>query len=102
MAKKDFKGDNPALAFITIPEEEPTAPAPTGTAPELPASDQSGKPPKGYKVNPLYVETKSRRVQLLMQPSIVDAAKKYATAQGLSMNELVALALKEYLEKHGK
>lgn len=100
MAKKDFKGDNPALAFITIPEEEPTAP--TGTAPELPASDQAGKPPKGYKVNPLYVETKSRRVQLLMQPSIVDAAKQYATAQGLSMNELVALALKEYLEKHGK
>ena len=36
MAKKDFKGDNPALAFITVPEEEPTAPAPTGTAPELP------------------------------------------------------------------
>lgn len=95
MAKKDFKGDNPALAFITIPEEEPTAP-------ELPATDQTGKPPKGYKVNPLYVETKSRRVQLLMQPSIVDAAKKYATDQGLSMNELVALALKEYLEKHGK
>lgn len=102
MAKKDFKGDNPALAFITVPEEEPTTLAPTETAPELPVSDQTGKPPKGYKLDPRYIETKSRRVQLLMQPSIVDAAKKYATAQGLSMNELVALALKEYLEKHGK
>lgn len=101
-AKKDFKGDNPALAFITIPEEAPTAPAPTETTPELPAAEQAGKPPKGYKVNPLYVETKSRRVQLLMQPSIADAAKDYAAAQGLSMNELVALALKEYLEKHSK
>lgn len=88
MAKKDFKKDNPALAFITIPEEEPTAP-------ELPE-----KPPKGYKLDPRYIETKSKRVQLLMQPSIVDAAKQYATAQGLSMNELVALALKEYLAKH--
>lgn len=102
MAKKDFKGDNPALAFITVPEEEPTAPAPTGTAPTLPTVEQAGKPPKGYKLDPRYIETKSKRVQLLMQPSIADAAKKYATAQGLSMNELVALALKEYLEKHGK
>lgn len=99
MPKKDFKGDNPALAFITVPEEEPTATAPTGAAPELPTT---GKPPKGYKVNPLYVETKSRRVQLLMQPSIADRAKSYAAAQGLSMNELVTIALKEYLEKHGK
>ena len=95
MAKKDFKRDNPALAFITVPEEEPTAP-------ELPTVEQVGKPPKGYKVNPIYVETKSKRVQLLMQPSVVDAAKKYAAAQGLSMNELVAIALKEYLEEHGE
>ena len=47
MPKKSFK-DNPALQFISTTEEQPTA-------------ESTGKPPKGYKVNPLYVETKSRR-----------------------------------------
>lgn len=93
MSKKDFKGDNPALTFITVPEDtEETTPAP-----ELPE-----KPPKGYKFDPRYIETKSKRVQLLMQPSIVAAAKECAAAQGLSMNELVALAIKEYLAKYSK
>lgn len=96
-SKKDFKGDNPALTFITVPEEQQEDTAETTSTPELPE-----KPPKGYKLDPRYIETKSKRVQLLMQPSIVATAKKYATTQGLSMNELVALALKEYLANHDK
>lgn len=96
-SKKDFKGDNPALTFITVPEEQQEDTAETTSTPELPE-----KPPKGYKLDPRYIETKSKRVQLLMQPSIVAAAKECAAAQGLSMNELVALAIKEYLAKYSK
>ena len=49
----------------------------------------SQKPPKGYKLNPLYVETKSRRLQLVLQPSLYDKVKAGAAAAGLSVNEYV-------------
>lgn len=97
-SKKDFKGNNPALEFITVPEEEQQE----DTRGAAPAPELPEKPPKGYKLDPRFIETKSKRVQLLMQPSIVTAAKEYAATQGLSMNELVALALKEYLAKYSK
>ena len=73
MPKKSFK-DNPALQFISTTEEQPT----TGS---------TGKPPKGYKVNPLYVETKSRRLQLILQPSLYARVKAQAKAEGISVNE---------------
>lgn len=97
MAKKDFKGDNPALAFITMPDDQPAKEKKTTQK-----SASGGKPPKGYKPDPAYIETKSRRVQLLMQPSIADAARQYAADKGISMNELAAIALKEYLDKYSK
>lgn len=45
--------------------------------------------PEGFKANPLFVETKSRRMQLLVQPSLYEAIKARATAEGQSVNELV-------------
>ena len=95
MAKKDFKSDNPALAFITMSEEQETI---TSTD----TSEFPKKTPEGYKFNPLYIEKKSKRVQLLMQPSIAESAKKLAQVEGLSMNELVSLALQEYIKNHKK
>lgn len=41
--------------------------------------------PKGYKV--AYVEVKSKRVQLVFQPSIYNRAKTKAAELGLSLNE---------------
>ena len=73
MAKKSFK-DNPALQFISTAEEEKEAPI-------------RAKAPAGYKLNPLYVETKSRRLQLVLQPSLYDRVKARAKASGLSVNE---------------
>lgn len=81
MAKKSFK-DNPALQFISTAEEE-TQQAERGTP--RPAE----KPPEGYKLNPLYVETKSRRLQLVLQPSLYERVKAGAKAAGLSVNEYV-------------
>lgn len=80
--KKSFK-DNPALQFIS-------AAADLGPeASEQPAPISAEKPPAGYKVNPLYVETKTRRLQLVLQPSLFERVKAQAKASGLSVNEYV-------------
>lgn len=92
MPKKTFLDDlNPALQFISsaqqIPEEAQAAPA--ASLPE--------KVPDGYYLK--YVEKKSRRIQLLLQPSIADAGKIYAQEHGISFNELVSQALQAYLKE---
>lgn len=95
MARKDFKKNNPAEAFITMPEEpikEEASPQPTADR----------KPPEGYKLNPMYIEIKSKRVQLLLQPSVVEALKDLAKEKGQSMNETASEAIKAYLEREGK
>lgn len=45
------------------------------------------KVPVGYK--PTYVEVKSKRVQLVFQPSIYKKAKTRATEKNLSLNEYI-------------
>lgn len=83
--KKSFIGENPALQFISTAETETQPPEEkTITMPQ-----PTEKPPEGYKLNPLYVETKSRRLQLVLQPSLYDRVKAGAAAAGLSVNEYV-------------
>lgn len=95
MAKKSFNTINPAERFISIPEaEEPTPQRAIPAAPQGP-----NKPPKGYKVNPEYIETKSRRVQLLIQPSVYEAIKEKAQAQGQSVNNLINDILSDYVKE---
>jgi len=45
-------------------------------------------------------ETKSRRVQLLMQPSLHERLKAAATAQGTSFNDYVHKVLEKSLENN--
>ena len=99
--KKSFKADlNPAMQFITPPTteqgESPFAnvkPKPGIGFPPMPLQQTQattqGKPPAGFKNNPLYIETKSRRLQLLVQPSLHTKLKDRATKEGKSINELV-------------
>ena len=94
MSKKGFTRNNPALAFISSSEPEQEAPQ-TATS----ASDEV---PEGYKLNPLYVEVKSKRVQLLVQPSTLEAIKSIAKEKGISVNEAVNNAMKDYIKKEGK
>lgn len=82
MAKKTFK-DNPALRFISTAEETEER---EQTAEAVPVPVPSKAPP-GYKPNPLYVEIKSRRLQLVLKPSLYDRVKAGAKASGLSVNE---------------
>lgn len=92
MPKKDFK-NNPALSFIsqeTIDKVDQT--------PEEATSLQAKKStpvPKGYKLNPQYIETKSKRVQALIQPSVYKEAKKVSKKLGISMNDFINRAMKE-------
>ena len=72
--KKSFKDmDNPALQFISsAQQDEPTPAAPAAR----PQPTQTA-------------EVKSRRVQLVFQPSLYKRVKKAAKAAGLSVNEYV-------------
>ena len=104
MAKKSFK-DNPALQFISsAPERE--GEEVTVQVTELEQQPQkltvtpkrvapTGKAPEGYKLNPMYVETKSKRLQLVIQPSLLARVKKQAGKQGLSVNEYIHRTLDE-------
>lgn len=83
MTKKSFK-DNPTLQFISTPEEQQEAITPKKVNPS-----QVEPPPEGYKINPLYVETKKRRLQLVLRPSLYDKIKSGASKQGISVNEYV-------------
>jgi len=84
-SKKDFKS-NPALQFISTSAEEPVQTQPI---------------PTGYKINPAYIETKSKRVQVLVQPSVHDAVARIAKKKGISKNEAINEALKQYTEREG-
>lgn len=64
----------------------------------VPAISESETVPSGYKSNSKYIETKNKRVQLLVQPSVVDALKASAKASGVSLNELANRTFKESLE----
>ena len=101
--KKSFTAQqNPALAFISAQEPESGAEdkkrlqietRPLYQRKEAEASSaahvKTTDAPEGFKANPLFVETKSRRMQLLVQPSLYEAIKARATAEGQSVNELV-------------
>ncbi len=90
--KKTFKKDNPALSFMTpVEEEEATV--------DVVKPVKRSEAPEGYKVKPEFIETKSKRVQLLLQPSTVEAIKSLASKKGLSMNEAINEAIQEYLHK---
>lgn len=87
--RKSFK-DNPALQFISTPPVEEVQPSPA------PAEQNTAVP---TKPNPLYIETRSKRLNLLIQPSLHTKLKNMAKAQDVSINELIHKALEEYADR---
>lgn len=83
MTKKKFDLGNPALHFIGVPKEE------NGREEGESATPSKAAAPEGYKVNPLYIEKKNRRLQLLLQPSLYDKLKERAGKEESSINELI-------------
>jgi len=86
MASKTF-AQNPAMRFVE--------PAPLIET-NLPESNDD-KPP-GYKLNPKYIENKTRRLQLLVRPSLYERIEAQATANGKSVNEYVHSVLEAVLQ----
>lgn len=85
MTKKTKEFKHPAQAFMTTGENL--------TKPNIePAQGVPMKP------NPLYVETKSRRLQLLIKPSLHAKLRTRATAQDMSLNELIHSILEQYAD----
>ena len=106
--KKDFKAaagaeavaKNPAIQFLDTEEDvTETGTATTTTAPanKKAASRGSVKPPAGYKIDPRFIEVKSKRVQLVFRPSLYERLRAEAKRQGTSMNELLHVILDEAL-----
>lgn len=87
--KKSFSENiNPAMQFISAPiVEDPPI--------------EKSKIPEGFKVNPLYIEKKSKRVQLLLQPSLLELLRKKAKSDEKSLNETAHHILREFFEKEG-
>jgi len=81
MNKKNFR-ENPALQFVTtdVPHEETEV-------------------PQGFRPNPEFVEKKTKRVQIVMQPSLYEKAKKQAEKEGLSFNAYLHKVLEEVLQE---
>lgn len=98
MAKKSFKDSiNPAMSFISQ-ESIDRAEGETPTTEETTVkAKRTAKAPEGYKLNPLYIETKSERLQLLVQPSLKAKLKEKAKQEGTSVNDLVHSILEEAL-----
>lgn len=92
MAKKSFKG-NPALQFISAAGESEEEARRAISAGQLP------KAPEGFKLNPVYLETRTRRLQLVLQPSLYEKIKAKATASGISVNELCHQILSEAMRE---
>ena len=93
-SKKTFK--NPATNFISAAELD----AQTGSE-----TQTTFIVPEGYKLVPekckVVQESKTVRAQILIRPSTRDALKDFAKAKNTSMNDIINLAIEEYLERQG-
>ena len=97
MSKKSFTDANPAMAFISTAKEQEDFALTQPTKEELEAKESNGVP---MKKNPEYLETKSKRVQMLMQPSLYNSIKEEAEKEGISVNEMMHTILKNHVEQN--
>ncbi len=81
---------SPAMQFITRPEPEVEA---------TPITGRPEEPPEGYRKNPLYIEKRSKRLQLLVQPSLHAKVKARADKEGVSVNEFIHTLLEAAMEE---
>ena len=89
---KSFKNDNPAMAFISVKgpgKERGESTSMNGEA-----------PPVGYRLDPRYVEVKSKKFGILLQPSVFERLKAIAEADHISVNEAINEAIKQFIFKH--
>ena len=107
MSKKSFRENNPALQFITpapVPEAPAVQPSPakekqtdyTDYTHNTSSTQDTQKTENISKKQ----ETKSKRLNLLIQPSLHQELTKIAYVQRVSLNELILRASREYAAAH--
>lgn len=95
------KAVNPTLQFISQPEpEEPSTASQSAVKQEADRiPDRPQRAAQARRAQPQYdEEIKSRRLQLLLTPSLYEAVKARAAEERLSVNELVNSILKATIE----
>lgn len=92
MAKKSFLSskDNPTLSYIS--KDTIAAAAESG---EEQLYFEGTQPPAGYKIDPKFIEKRTKRVQLVLQPSLYNRVKDASRAAGMSLNDYVHKLLEE-------
>lgn len=83
--KKSFAADlDPAMAILQK---------------ETPVKEKSGKQPHRLTYNTPERESYSKRVQLLVKPSVYAILKEDADAEGASLNAYVNLIFEDYIKR---
>lgn len=120
MAKKSFT-DNPALKFLSTLDTEPeeiTPPTAEPTAKQPKAKPQKETEqsrldelrglipegfivPEGYTLTPIK-ERRTKRIQLVIEPSLYEKLKAAAGKAGISLNEYSIQALNEKIAKENE
>ncbi len=95
MPKKDFLGDNPALQFISTAQAE----AQSEDKPRADSTQKDTKAPEGYKLDTRYIEKRTQRVQLLLQPSLAKKARAKARRNKQSLNDYIHTLIENDLQK---
>lgn len=104
MSKKSFVNANPAMAFISMVESAEDFSSVTQHAKEKSSKEHHQKEEKKVvkavpmKKNPEFIETKSKRVQMLIQPSLYNEIKEEAKRKGVSVNEMMHEILRSYVD----
>lgn len=80
------------MDYCEMVRAEAPAPAQTEEAP-------AGKAPEGYHANPLFIENKSKRLQLLTKPSTAEKLRAKAQREGRSVNDIVNTILEDALRE---
>lgn len=100
MRKKSFT--DPTMLFMSDPEPEPAEPARAVPEPEI--RPESVETESTYtimeKIRMLQREPKSRRLQLLIRPSIHRRLKSVAESRGQSLNDLICEIIELWLIDH--
>jgi hypothetical protein len=81
-----------------MPEPEPVV-EPEPPIPPMKATERLQLSGRWMKPNPLFIETKSKRVQLLLQPSLFETMKELAAKNNKSFNEFVHLVFEDYIKE---
>ncbi len=95
--KKKASAGNPALMFISQPEEAQEAYPMTAQPDPIPQAEATPLQAERLRRAPQGGEPKTRRLQLLMQPSLYEAIKRRAEEQGIRVNETIGELLRQAL-----